>query len=103
MPYRSSRSAGFGLMPFIVGKSCNTTITQCRRGTSVNIPVVRSGGARTTGGLPGTKLISSAEKSPKADQLAPAQIPAGTAEGLPNSSRFRPGQLDAFKQACWGY
>jgi hypothetical protein len=57
MPYRSRRSAGFGLMPFSFGKSCHTTITQCRRGTSVNIPVVRTGGARTTGGLPDTELI----------------------------------------------
>ncbi|MDM7954704.1 MAG: hypothetical protein QUV07_16010, partial [Cyanobium sp. CZS 25K] len=29
----------------------------------------------------------------------PAAIPAGVAEGLPNSRRLRPGQLDALKQS----
>ena len=29
----------------------------------------------------------------------PALIPAGRAEGLPNSRRLRPGQLDALKQS----
>ena len=32
----------------------------------------------------------------------PAPIPAGAAEGLPNSRRLRPGQLDALKQELLG-
>ena len=64
--------------------------------------MARSGGARTTVGLPGTGLSWSVEHSQEADRTVPAEIPAGSAEGLPNSRRFRPGQLDAFKQGCLG-
>jgi hypothetical protein len=32
----------------------------------------------------------------------PVAIPAGAAEGLPNSRRLRPGQLDALKQSLLG-
>jgi hypothetical protein len=32
-------------------------------------------------------------------QDRPAAIPAGVSEGLPNSRRLRPGQLDALKQS----
>jgi hypothetical protein len=63
------------------------------RGVSLNIPVNRRGGTRTTVGLPGTGLSWSWE------QDAPSRQPAGPAEGLPNSRRLRPGQLDAFKQS----
>jgi len=52
--------------------------------------------------LPGTGLSWSVEHSQETNQLNPAQLPAGPAEGLPNSRRFRPGQLDAFKQGCLG-
>ena len=55
----------------------------------------RSGGARTTVGLPGTGLSWSVEHTP--DRAAAP--PAGPAEGLPNSRRLRPGQLDALKQS----
>ena len=55
----------------------------------------RSGGARTTVGLPGTGLSWSVEHTPD----RPAAPPAGPAEGLPNSRRLRPGQLDALKQS----
>ena len=65
------------------------------RGASFNIPVSRSGGARTTVGLPGTGLSWSVEHTPD----RPAAPPAGPAEGLPNSRRLRPGQLDALKQS----
>ena len=54
-------------------------------GASFNSPVARSGGARTTVGLPGTGLSWSVEHTPS--------------EGLPNSRRLRPGQLAAFKQS----
>jgi hypothetical protein len=57
--------------------------------------VSRSGGARTTVGLPGTGLSWSVEHTPD----RPAAPPAGPAEGLPNSRRLRPGQLDALKQS----
>ncbi|MFM7641929.1 MAG: hypothetical protein ACKO45_10320, partial [Cyanobium sp.] len=64
-------------------------------GASFNIPVSRSGGARTTVGLPGTGLSWSVEHNPD----RPAALPAGPAAGLPNSRRLRPGQLDALKQS----
>ncbi|MGB7565387.1 MAG: DUF4236 domain-containing protein [Prochlorococcaceae cyanobacterium] len=91
-------------------KSGLSSISLGGRGASFNIPVARSGGARTTVGLPGTGLSWSAEHSPEANQPAPARLPAGPAEGLPNSCRFRPGQLDAhsfgegcaYKQGCLG-
>ena len=54
----------------------------------------RSGGPRSTVGLPGTGLSWSVEHAPD----RPAVIPAGRAAGLPNSRRLRPGQLDALKQ-----
>ena len=65
------------------------------RGASFNIPVSRSGGPRTTVGLPGTGLSWSLEHTPDRS----AAIPAGPAAGLPNSRRLRPGQLDALKQS----
>ena len=46
-------------------------------------------------GVPGTGLSWSVEHAPD----RPTVIPAGRAEGLPNSRRLRPGQLDAFKQS----
>jgi hypothetical protein len=55
--------------------------------------VARSGGPRTTVGLPGTGLSWSTENTP--DQ--PMAIPASAAQGLPNSRRLRPGQLESLK------
>ena len=55
----------------------------------------RRGGPRTTVGLPGTGLSWSVEHTPD----RPAAFPAGVAEGLPNSRRLRPGQLDALEQS----
>jgi hypothetical protein len=43
-----------------------------------------------------------AEHSREANRPAPELLPAGAAEGLPISRRFRPGQLDDFKQGCLG-
>ncbi len=54
----------------------------------------RSGGARTTVGVPGTGLSWSVEHAPD----RPTVIPAGRAAGLPNSRSLRSGQLDALKQ-----
>ena len=55
------------------------------RGASFNIPVSRSGSPRSTVGLPGTGLSWSVEHTPS--------------QGLPNSRRLRPGQLDAFRRS----
>jgi len=102
MPFRFRRSARLGPLRFNFGKGGLSSISLGGRGASFNIPVARSGGARTTIGLPGTGLSWSIEHSPEANQPAPARLSAGPAEGLPNSRRFRPGQLDAFKQGCLG-
>jgi hypothetical protein len=102
MPFRFRRSARLGHLNFKFAKSGLSSISLGGRGAAINIPVSRSGDARTTVGLPGTGLSWSVEHSPEANQPAPARLPAGPAEGLPNSRRFRPGQLDSFKQGCLG-
>jgi len=102
MPFRFRRSARLGPLRFNFATSGLSSISLGGRGASFNIPIARTGGARTTVGLPGTGLSWSVEHSPEAYRPAPAQLPAGPAEGLPNSRRFRPGQLDAFKQGCLG-
>lgn len=102
MPFRCRRSTRLGPPRFNFGKSGLSSISLGGRGASFNIPVARIGGARTTEGLPGTGLSWSVEHSPEANRPASARLPAGPAEGLPNSRRFRPGQLDAFKQGSLG-
>ncbi|MCP9841674.1 DUF4236 domain-containing protein [Synechococcus sp. J7-Johnson] len=102
MPFRFRRSARLGPLRFNFNKSGLTSISLGGRGASFNIPVARSGGPRTTVRLPGTGLSWSAEQSTEAHQPTPARLPAGPAEGLPNSRRFRSGKLDAFKQGCLG-
>jgi len=102
MPFRFRRSARFGPLRFNFGKSGLSSDSLGGPGASFNIPITRSGAPRTTVGLPGTGLSWSVEHSPEASQPAPARLPSGPAEGLPNSRRFRPGQLDAFKQGCLG-
>ena len=102
MPFRFRRSARFGPLRFNFGKSGLSSVSLGGPGASFNIPITRSGAPRTTVGLPGTGLSWSVEHSQEADRTAPAPLPAGPAEGLPNSRRFRPGQLDAFKQGCLG-
>ena len=95
MGFRFRRSARLGPLRFNFAKGGLSSISVGGRGASFNIPVARSGGARTTVGVPGTGLSWSVEHAPD----RPAVIPAGRAEGLPNSRRLRPGQLDAFKQS----
>jgi hypothetical protein len=94
MGFRFRRSTRLGPLRFNFAKGGLSSITVGGRGASFNIPVARSGGARTTLGVPGTGLSWSVEHAPD----HPAVIPAGRAEGLPNSRRLRPGQLDALKQ-----
>jgi hypothetical protein len=89
MGFRFRRSARLGPLRFNFAKGGLSSISVGGRGASFNIPV-----ARSTVGVPGTGLSWSLEHTP--DQ--PAVIPAGRAEGLPNSRRLRPGQLDALKQ-----
>jgi hypothetical protein len=95
MGFRFRRSTRLGPLRFNFAKGGLSSISVGGRGASFNIPVARSGGARTTVGVPGTGLSWSVEHTPD----RPAGIPAGRAEGLPNSRRLRPGQLDAFKQS----
>lgn len=85
MGFRFRRSARLGPVRFNFAKGGLSSISVGRRGDSFNIPVSRSGGARTTVGLPGTGLSWSVEHTSSA--------------GLPNSRRLRPGQLDALKQS----
>ena len=94
MGFRFRRSARLGPLRFNFAKGGLSSISVGGRGASFNIPVARSGSARTTVGLPGSGLSWSVEHNPN----RPAAIPAGAAEGLPNSRRLRPGQLDALKQ-----
>jgi hypothetical protein len=94
MGFRFRRSTRLGPLRFNFAKGGLSSISVGGRGASFNIPVARSGGARTTVGLPGTGLSWSVEHAPD----RPTVIPAGGAEGLPNSRRLRPGQLDALKQ-----
>ena len=95
MGFRFRRSTRLGPLRFNFSKGGLSSISVGGRGASFNIPVARSGGARITVGVPGTGLSWSVEHAPD----RPTVIPAGRAEGLPNSRRLRPGQLDAFKQS----
>ena len=95
MGFRFRRSARLGPLRFNFAKGGLSSISVGGRGASFNIPVSRSGGARTTVGLPGTGLSWSVEHTPD----RPAALPAGPAAGLPNSRRLRPGQLDALKRS----
>ncbi|MFN4864776.1 MAG: DUF4236 domain-containing protein [Cyanobium sp.] len=93
MGFRFRRSSRLGPVRLNFSKNGLSSISLGGRGASLNIPVNRRGGTRTTVGLPGTGLSWSWE------QEGPARQPAGPAEGLPNSRRLRPGQLEAFKQS----
>ena len=95
MAFRFRRSTRLGPLRFNFGNGGLSSISVGGRGASFNIPVARSGGPRTTVGLPGTGLSWSVEHTPD----RPAAIPAGTAQGLPNSRRLRPGQLEVFRQS----
>ena len=99
MPFRFRRSCRLGPLRFNFAKSGLSSISIGGRGASFNIPVARSGSARTTLGLPGTGLSWSVEPSGGPNR-PPAAIPAGPAKGLPNSRRLKAGQLDALKQSC---
>jgi hypothetical protein len=95
MGFRFRRSTRLGPLRFNFAKGGLSSISVGGRGASFNIPVNRSGGPRSTVGLPGTGLSWSVEHTP--DRLTVNT--AGPAVGLPNSRRLRPGQLDALKQS----
>jgi hypothetical protein len=95
MGFRFRRSTRLGPLRFNFSKGGLSSISVGGRGASFNIPVNRSGGTRSTVGLPGTGLSWSVEHTTDRATV----IPAGEAAGLPNSRRLRPGQLDAFKQS----
>jgi hypothetical protein len=98
MGFRFRRSAQLGPLRFNFSKGGLISISIGGRGASFNIPVARNGGPHTTVGLPGTGLSWSVKRTPD----RPAVIPAGAAEGLPNSLRLRPGQLNALKRSLLG-
>jgi hypothetical protein len=56
MPFRFRRSTRLGPLRFNFAKGGLSSITVGGRGASFNILVARSGGPRTTVGLPGTGL-----------------------------------------------
>ena len=93
MAFHFRRSARLGPLRFNFGKGGLSSISVGGRGASFNIPVARSGGPRTTVGLPGTGLSWSMEQTPD----RPVAIAAGAAQGLPNSRRLRSGQLESLK------
>jgi hypothetical protein len=94
MGFRFRRSTRLGPLRFNFSKGGLSSISVGGRGVSFTLPVARGGVAPPTVGVPGTGLSWSVEHAPD----HPAVIPAGRAEGLPNSRRLRPGQLDALKQ-----
>ena len=99
MGFRFRRSTRLGPLRFNFAKGGLSSISVGGRGASFNIPVARSGGARTTVGVPGTGLSWSVEHSP-GRQVA---NPVAPAAGLPNSRRLRSGQLDALKQTLLAF
>ena len=70
MGFRLRRSARLGPLRFNFAKGGLSSISVGGRGASFDIPVNRSGGPRTTVGLPGTGLSWSVEHTP--DRPAPA-------------------------------
>jgi hypothetical protein len=94
MGFRFRRSTRLGPLRFNFAKGGLSSISVGGRGASFNIPVNRSGGPRSTVGLPVTGLSWSMEHTPD----RPTLNTPGPAAGLPNSRRLRPGQLDALKQ-----
>ena len=102
MGFRLRRSARLGPLRFNFSSGGLSSISVGGRGASFNIPVNRSGGPRSTLGLPGTGLSWSVEHNPDRSYGSPNAVPAGPAAGLPKSRRLRPGQLDALKQSLLG-
>ncbi|MEI7951362.1 MAG: DUF4236 domain-containing protein [Synechococcaceae cyanobacterium ELA182] len=97
MAYRFRRSARLGPLRVNFGKGSLSSISVGGRGASFNIPVARSGGPRTTVGLPGTGLSRSMENTPD----RPVVIPADEAPGLPTAAASVPVSWRISKLNCW--
>jgi Protein of unknown function (DUF4236) len=111
MAFRFRRSARLGPLRLNFTGQGLSSISLGGPGASLNLPVNRRGGPRTTLGLPGTGLSWTLEAGhqsaapqgvgpPGADSLAARPWGAGDAVGLPNSRRLRTSQLEAFRQSC---
>ena len=74
MGFRFRRSARLGPLSFHFTQSGLSSISVGGRGATVNLPVNRSGGARTTVDLPGTGLSWSVEHSPSQGQIGRAHV-----------------------------
>lgn len=64
MGFRFRHSSRLGPLRFHFSKAGLSSISLGGPGASLNIPVARSGGPRTTLGLPGTGLSWSVEQTP---------------------------------------
>ena len=102
MAFRFRRSARLGPLRLNFTSRGLSSISLGAPGASLNLPINRRGGPRTTLGLPGTGLSWTMEAAPKAPLSHPGSIPwpAGEAEGLPNSRRLRSTQLESLRQSC---
>ena len=96
MAFRFRRSARLGPLRLNFTSRGLSSISLGAPGMSLNVPVNRRGGPRTTLGLPGTGLSWTMEAVHPGD----TPWPAGDAEGLPNSRRLRTSQLETFRQSC---
>jgi hypothetical protein len=93
MGFRFRRSARLGPLRFHFSGSGLSSISIGGPGASLNIPVARRGGPRTTVGLPGTGLSWSLEhRSDPAPSRADRGTEAEAGGDLPNSRRLRRGQ-----------
>ncbi|MFN5119301.1 MAG: DUF4236 domain-containing protein [Cyanobacteriota bacterium] len=96
MAFRFRRSARIGPLRLHFGRGGLSSISLGGPGASLNLPVGRRGGPRTTVGLPGSGMSWSQDWSKEPER----RQPAGAAAGLPNSRRLRAGQLDDFRRSC---
>lgn len=94
MGFRLRRSARLGPLRFHFSGAGLSSISIGGPGASLNIPVARQGGPRTTVGLPGTGLSWSLEHSPDpAPSSSDRPTGRGSGAALPNSRRLRSSQL----------
>lgn len=101
MAFRFRRSTRLGPLRLNFTGQGLSSISLGGPGASLNLPVNRRGGPRTTLGLPGTGLSWTLEAGhPSASPPGARPLPAGDAAGLPNSRRLRTSQLETFRQSC---
>jgi hypothetical protein len=97
MGFRYRQSARLGPLRFHFTARGLSSISIGGRGASVNLPVARRGGVRTTLGVPGTGLSWTIEAEPPELRRRPQPPPPPP---LPNSRRLRPSQLEVFQRCC---